>query len=304
MMNHLKTAIEDYKNNPGVETQQVIAKLYIKDKENRENNQKELLTFFKESNLEGGIEWYNFFSGDKKFWKEVYLVTEEKSARKFLKHVLDYKEQTGETYLRFAVDMCDTCASRVEEVKGLSVEIEKLWFKVFEEFPQFESELNQAKVEREERLQSYLASLNIPEKKEPETIKILEIIVPMMNEHEKTIDFKGIENTEEFKEFMNDRVEYFNNFHLQGYIDYPQCHSISMRVENNVNIFTLKLNAEGDLKQLKKELFGQLSDGLGSNLSQSGVIIGDKKYYFDFDIKNAGDFFEIEVKEQKKLKIK
>lgn len=85
--------------------------------------------------------------------------------------------------------------------------------------------------------------LYIPEKKEPETIKVLEIIVPMMNEYEKTIDFKAIENTEEFKEFMNDRVEYFNDFHLQEYINYPQCHSIFMKVENNENTFTLKLNA-------------------------------------------------------------
>lgn len=302
-MKNLRTVIQDYKNNPGVETQQMIAKFYIKDKDNRESNKKELLDFFKQDNLEGGIEWYSFFSGDKKFWKEVYLVNEEKSAKKFLKHVLDYKEQTGEIYLKLAIDMCDTCVSRVEEVKGLSGEIEKLWIKVFEQFPQFESELKQAKVEKEKRLKEYLASLNISETKEPETIKVLEIIVPMMNEYEKSIDFNKIANTEEFQEFMNDRVEYFNNFHLQGYINYPQCHSITMRVENNENIFTLKLNAEGDESQLKRELFGQLSDGLGSNLSQSGVIIGDKKHYFDFDIKNAGEFFEIEKKE-KKLKIK
>lgn len=101
---------------------------------------------------------------------------------------------------------------------------------------------------------------------------------------------------------MKDRIEFFNNFHLQGYMDYPQCHSISMRVESNQNIFTLKLNDEGDLKVLKKELLGQLSDGLGSNLAQKGLLIGDKEYTFDFDIKNAGEF--VEVKEQKKLKIK
>lgn len=301
-MKNLQNLIEEYKNNPCVNTQQEIEKFYIKNKLTRQDNQKELLNFFKSDNLEGGIGWENFFDGDKNFWKQVYLISEEKNAIKFLEHVIKYKEKTGETYLSLAVDMCETCASRTQDIKGMPLEIEKVWFEVFKDFPQFEGELTQAKKEKEERLQKYLENLNLPKVETPQTSKVLEIIVPIMSISGKQIDFKEIESTDEYQEFMKDRVEFFNNFHLQGYINYPQCHSITMRVENNQNIFTLKINNEGDLNILKQELLGQLTDGLGSNLAQKGLIIGEKEYTFDFDVKNASDF--IELKEQKKLKIK
>lgn len=194
-MKKLQNLIDDYKNNPSVNTQQEIEKFYVKNKSLREENQKELLIFFKQDNLEGGIEWSNFFSGDKKFWKQVYLINEEKNALKFLNHVLEYKKSTGETYLRFAVDMCDTCASRTEDIKGFPLEIEKIWIKVFKEFSQFESELIQAKEEKSERLQKYIESLNLPKSKILETIKILEITVPIISTTGQSIDFKEIENS-------------------------------------------------------------------------------------------------------------
>jgi flagellar biosynthesis/type III secretory pathway ATPase len=204
------------------------------------------------------------------------------------------------------------------EIKGLKEKIENIWFNTFKEFPQFKEMLETERAAKKERLKKHLESLNLSSEQidgylneteivsNKETIKTLEIIVPILPEvnGKKISNFEEIKNMQDYQDFMKDRVEYFNNFQLEGYIEIPECHSIKMRIENDNNIFTLSLNKETNETKLKEELLGQLIDGLGENLSQKGLLIEDKKYYFDFDVNNASDFYEINNNTNNKMKLK
>lgn len=302
-MTNLNELIAKYQEQPNVEKQQKIAQFYVKSKENREQIQEQLLDFFRDDNLKGGIEWYSFFEGDKKFWNRVFLAVEEKNAYKFLKHVKEHQVKSNEVYLDFAIDMCDAAASGVREIKNMPQEVEKLWINVFKEFPEFSEKIEQNKQQKQLRLENYIKDLNLPIEEKPTTIQTVEICVPIMSMKGKKINFKDIESTQEYSEFMQERIEFFNNFHLQGYMKHSQCHSITMNIQNHSNIFTLQLNAPVNLQQLREDLLGQLTDGLGSNLAQQPLLIQDKIYYFDFDTKNATEFSEVKTQLNNKRKI-
>lgn len=299
-MNNLLILTEEYKNNPNIKTQKAIADFYVKDYENREYNQTYLLHFFKEDQLENDIKWHYLFEGDQLFWKKIFLISEEKNAKNFLTQLTNQEDTI--LSLRLAVNMCDICSSRVEDIKGLSQEVEQIWFKVFEQFPDFQSKLKQKQLEKEERITQYLNSLCLLTLEKPETIKTLEIHIPMLLEMKKPIDFDTFVNSAEYKNFINTRIDSFNNFELNAYINCPECHNITMSIDNNMTIFTLKLNKETNLEKLKSELLGQLSDGLGENLTQQPITIGEDNYYFHFDINNASDFKEIQHSQKIKIK--
>lgn len=303
IMKNLSSLIKQYQDNPSLEKQQSISKFYIKNKENREQIQEQLLEFFRQDNLKGGIEWYSFFEGDKNFWNKVFLAVEEKNAEKFLQHVKEHQKKNNEVYLDFAVDMCDASASGVREIKNMPQEVEKVWINVFKEFPDFSEKIEQNKQQKQLRLEKYIKSLNLPVKEKHVTVQTLELSVPMMSMQGKKINFKDIENTQEYSDFMQERVEFFNNFHLEGYMKHPQCHNMNMKVQGHENIFTVQLNAEVNLVDLRKDLLGQLTDGLGSNLAQQPLLIKDKIYYFDFDTKNATEFSEVKTQLNNKRKI-
>lgn len=302
-MKHLSELIKNYQNNPTLQSQQAISRFYVKNKDNREQLQQNLLDFFRSDNLKGGLEWYSFFESDKQFWNKVFLVIEEKNAHKYLHIVKEQQKKNNEVYLDFAVDMCDASASSVREIKNMPQQVEQTWINVFKDFPQFCEMIEENKKQKQQRIDNYLKSLNLPEKKELVTIKTVEITVPIISLEGKKINFKQIENTLEYNEFMQERIDFFNSFHLQGYMKHPQCHSVTMRIENQNNIFTLQLNEEVSLISLRKDLLGQLSDGLGSNLAQQPLLIDDKIYHFDFDVKNATDFYEVKPQPLNKRKI-
>lgn len=315
MKKTLEELFQDYIDSPSLETQDPIASYYEKNSKDRKEVEEKIKSFLKQDLPEGGISWTIFFEGNMKFWREVYLIDQEHVAKKNYERTLK-NHNSSSFFLESSIDMCEIACNNTIEIKGLKERIEEIWINTFKEFPQFKEMLEAERVAKKERLKKYLEGLNLspqqvdsylnetPLETNKETIKTLEIIVPILPEvnGEKISNFSEIKNTEEYQEFMKDRVEYFNNFQLEGYIEMPECHSIKMRVEGDNNIFTLSLNKNLDEDKLKKELLGQLTDGLGENLSQKGILIEDKKYYFDFDVKDASNLYEIN--NTKKLKIK
>lgn len=317
MKKTLENLFQDYIENPSLEKQQAIASFYEKNSKDRKEVEEKIKKFLRQNLPEGGISWTIFFESNMKFWREIYLIEQEHTAKKCYERAIKNKNHDNNIFfLESSIDMCEIACNNTIEIKGLKERIEEVWMNTFKEFPQFKEMLEAERVAKKQRLKKHLESLNLsPEQIEgylneteivnnKETIKTLEITVPILPEvnGKKISNFEEIKNTEDYQEFMKDRVEYFNKFQLEGYIEMPECHSIKMRVEGDNNIFTLELNQETNEEKLKKELFGQLTDGLGENLYQKGILIGDKKYYFDFDVKNAGDLKE--VKKNKKLKIK
>lgn len=139
----------------------------------------------------------------------------------------------------------------------------------------------------------------------PYTVNTLEVIVPFVvtnrqNEQVSSEVFDELRETSEYAEFMNIRVDYFNNFGLSSYMDIDACHNVALKTESDKNIFTLSLNQEEtDLTELTVSLSGQLSSGLGDSLSQRALLIKDEIYYFGFDYKNMGDFYKVQVPKRK-----
>lgn len=311
----LEDLFDDYIKNPSLETQDPISSYYEKNSKDRKEIEEKIKNFLRQDLPEGGISWEIFFESNMKFWKEVYLIDQEHVAKKNYERTLKNNDSSS-FFLESSVDMCEIACNNTIEIKGLKERIEEVWINTFKEFPQFKEMLEAERVAKKERLKKHLESLNLspqqvdsylnetPLESNKETIKTLEIIVPILPEvnGKKISNFEEIKNTEEYQEFIKNRIEYFNNFQLEGYIEMPECHSIKMRVEGDNNIFTLSLNNSLDENKLKEELLGQLSDGLGENLSQKGILIEDKKYYFDFDIKNSSELYEINKNKKPKIK--
>lgn len=302
-MKNLNELIQKYKVNPCVETQQKIASYYIKSK-NKEEIKEELKNFINEDNAKGGIDWTIFFEGDKKLWKDIYLMQEEKTAKKFLERTLSTKEKPAEILLDMSTDMCEISCSNTRDIKGLNKEIEKVWMTVFHEFPDFNKILTESREKMQAMLQKHFEKFNIPVQEEKETTVILRMTVPVIvkDTQGEIENVEKILNTKEYQEFMSEREEFVNNFKLQGYMDCPQCNDMTLEVKDGLNIFTLKLNSTVNVEELRGQILGQLSDGLGESLTQQPLIIEDNQYYFDFDIRNASDL--LEIKDSKKLKMK
>ena len=304
-MEKFKILIQEYKDNPNVETQQNVAKFYIKYK-NNEDLKEELTVFIKQDSLKGGIEWYNFFEGDKNLWKEIFLMKQEQTAQKYLIKTLNQGEN-NQDFLDMSVDMCEASCSGTRDIQGFNVEIENVWINVFHRFADFKEKIEQSKKQKKEKLAKYLSELNIPVIEKQPTILVLKMTVPVMchDDSGNVVNFEKVRYSEKYEDFMRERSKYFNSFNLQEYMEFPQCNEIILEVKENLNFFTIKLNNAVDIQKLRNDLLGQLSDGLGENLSQQPLIIENNQYYFDFDIKKASQLLEIkEMKEQKKLRIK
>ncbi len=303
MEKKLQELFQEYKNEPSVKTQQTISKFYIKNIEYRKEIEKNIKDFVRQDFvLKGGVSWTIFFENNMKFWEELYLIEEEKEALKNYNRFL--KSENNHFLLEGSVDLCEIGCINIKEVQGLPEKVEKVWLDVFKKYPEFKIILDENRKKAEERLKKYLEKLNNSPKEPLKTLKVLELNVPILplSEGLPIKNFENIKNQEEYQEFMNERVKYFNNFHLEGYIEMPECHSITMKIDDNNYSFILEINQEIDQQKLKEELLGQLSDGLGESLAQRRLLIGNQEYVFDFDINNASDF--VELKPITKLKIK
>ena len=298
----LQDLFQKYKNEPSVETQQAISNFYIKNIEYRKEIEKNIKDFVKQDILKGGISWTIFFENNMKFWEELYLIEQEKIALK--NYNLFLRSENNHYLLEGSVDLCEIGCSNIQEIQELPKKVEKVWLDVFQKYPEFKIILNDNRKKKEERLKKYLEKLNSSSKEPLKTIKVLELNVPILAlaKGQPIKNFEDIKTKEEYQKFMNERVKYFNNFHLEEYIKMPECHSIVMKIDGNNYRFILEINQEINQQKLKEELLGQLSDGLGESLAQRRLLIGNQEYSFDFDVNNASNF--VELKPIKKLKIK
>lgn len=290
MNKELCTLINNFQSTPSVNAQKDIEDFYIKNYLERESIQKDLLAFFKSDETKDKVEWHVFFHFDSEFWVKTYLVEQEKKAEECLIFCKEMKGQ--DVFIEMNADLGALFYQRALEELGeeVSDQIEKIWLNTFSEFPSFEKTWSEHKVKHQELEKECLAETE--ENIGYETIQTLEIKVPVdveMSQRGK-INHSDIHDAPEYLKFMSDRIDYFNQFNLQSYMDIDACHSVSMRVEDMTNIFTLELHEEVDANELRKALLGQLSDGLGSNLSQRPLLIKDKIYFFNFDCDNAGLF--------------
>lgn len=300
----LEDLFQNYINHPTLNSQKEIADFYKTEAKDRINIENKIKSFLRKDLPKSEIEWHYLFESNLQFWQDVYLIEEEKVAFKnYQRTVKNHKENSF--FLKSSIWICDSSCENTSNVKGLKEKIENIWITKFKNFPEFETLLKNYRKEKEERITKYLESLDVkPEKLI--TIKTLEITIPIsiqrigdeneINENDK------IKDTEEYKNFMLRRLEYFNSFHLEKYINTSACHYISLRIEGNNNIFTLELNKETNEEKLKEALIGQLTDGVGENLAQNKLLIGNQEYLFNFDVNNATELQEKKVNKKIKLK--
>lgn len=204
-----------------------------------------------------------------------------------------------------AADIAFMTARRIQEEVGTDMgeKVAYIWKTTFKDSPVFEKSW----VENEERTENMYKEIMCDSgyKEIPVPTNILEVIVPFIvtnrkGEQVSSEVFNELRETPDYSSFMNGKVDFFNNFGLSSYMDIEACHNITLKTENDKNIFTLSLNKEEiDLTDIKKSLSGQLSSGLGDSLSQRALLIKDEIYYFGFDYKNMGDFYKVQVPKRK-----
>lgn len=298
----LQKLINDFNNNSSLESQNRIEEYYIKNFQNRENIQKDLLQFIEQDKTEKKVDWSVFFNFDTQFWLKIILAEQKFKASESLSLCIEMKGK--DVFLEMAADLGAIFYNRAKEdlTEDVANDIEKIWLQSFSNFPIFSEEWEKNKTRRIESEKEYTATIS--EYVEPETIQILEIKVPSDIKESGSLKIDNnqstfIQESPEYIKFMNDRIDFFNNFHLHSYMDIPECHSVEMAIDGSDYIFTLKMNKEVNLEKIKKALLGQLSDGLGSNLSQKPLLIEDKIYYFDFDNEKSSDIYQVEILSKK-----
>lgn len=300
MNTKLESLLQTYSDSPTLRTQQAIENFYIVSYQDRPEIQKRLIDFVKNNNVKGGgIEWSNFFSFDKEFCKEIILAVEENNAKKQLKICLDNKNKV---FIELAVDLCLAISNNYVDISGMSENIENVWLHIFKDMPDFKEILAIEKAEKIKRYNQYYKNIETPI--EEITIKTLEIYVPIEpknddNSKVSSTEFEHIKLHKSYLDFMEERIEYFNNFDVEHYMEIKECQSVKMRVDGDNNIFTISLKAETDENKLKEALLDKLSAGIGDSLSGSSLLIKDKIYRFCFDTKNPSEFLEIGKKKNK-----
>lgn len=300
MNTKLESLLQAYSDSPTLRTQQAIEDFYVVSYQDRPEIQKRLIDFVKNNNIQSaGIEWSNFFTFDKEFCKEIILAMEENNAKQQLQICLDNKNKV---FIEMSVDLCLAISSNYFNISGISSKIENIWLHVFKDMPDFKEILAIEKAERTKRY--YLYYRNNDTATEGPAIKTLEISVPIEPKNDNnskvlSTEFEHIKLHKSYIDFMEERSEYFNNFHVEHYMAIQECQSVKMRVDGDNNIFTISLKAETDENKLKEALLDQLSAGIGDSLSGSSLLIKDKIYRFCFDTKNPSEFLEIGKKKNK-----
>lgn len=300
MNTKLESLLQAYSDSPTLRTQQAIEDFYVVSYQDRSEIQKRLIDFVKNNNVQGaGIEWSNFFTFDKEFCKEIILAMEENNAKQQLQICLDNKNKV---FIEMSVDLCLAISGNYFEISGMSEKIENVWLHTFKDIPDFKEILTIEKAEKTKRYYQYYRNIETPI--EEPAIKTLEISVPIEpknNDNSKVLstEFEHMKLHKSYIDFMEERSEYFNNFHVEHYMAIKECQSVKMRVDGDNNIFTISLKAETDENKLKEALLDQLSAGIGDSLSGSSLLIKDKIYRFCFDTKNPSEFLEIGKKKNK-----
>lgn len=302
MSDLIKSFITEFNANPTFQAQKNLESLYIEHYAERPAFQKEILELVK-SGAEVKTEWNVFFHFDTSFWKDVYLAEEERKALKSFE--LCNNDPKLDVLIEMAADIGFMNARKIKEEVGEEIgnQVALVWKDVFKNSPTFEKSW----AENEERTAKMYAEAfeNFKHKETPETVNTLEVIVPFIvtnrkNEGVSPEVFNELRETPEYAEFMNGRIDYFNAFAVSHYMNVDDCHNVTLRTENDKNIFTLNLNkAETNLDKLAKSLSGQLSSGIGDSLAQRALLIKDEIYYFGFDYKNMGDFYTVQFPKRK-----
>jgi len=302
MSDLIKSFITEFNTNPTFEAQKKLESLYVEHYKERPIFQKEIIELVK-SGAKVKTEWNVFFHFDSPFWKEIYLAEQERKAVENME--LCNREPKLTVLVEMAADMAFMTARNIQEEVGeeMGENIANIWKAVFKDSPVFEKTWA-ANEERTANIYKEIVK-HSENKVMPHTVNTLEVIVPFVvtnkgNEQVSSEVFNELRETSEYAEFMNIRVDYFNGFGLSSYMDIDACHNVTLKTESDKNIFTLSLSQEEtDLTELKKNLSGQLSSGLGDSLSQRALLIKDEIYYFGFDYKNMGDFYKVQVPKRK-----
>lgn len=302
MSDLIKSFINEFNDNPTFEAQGKLESCYVEHYEERPFFQKEIIKLVK-SGAEVKTEWNVFFHFDASFWKDVYLAEQERKAVENLE--LCNREPKISVLVEMAADIAFMTARRIQEEVGTDMgeKVAYIWKTTFKDSPVFEKSW----AKNEERTANMYKEIaeHSKNREMPHTVNTLEVIVPFIvtNGKDEKVSaevFNQLRTTNEYSEFMNGRIEYFNAFRLSDYMGIDACHNITLKTENDNNIFTLSLNQEEtDLIKLKKSLSGQLSDGLGDSLSQRALLIKNEIYYFGFDYNKMGNFYTVQTIKRK-----
>lgn len=243
-----------------------------------------------EENENSAYMWRVFFEADKEMYRKIALLEVKDQAQKTYN---DYISNPHPVLLKGAASLAYTQCEN-QETFAYSVEKEAVWLNVFEKEPSFavalerekdfwSSHRENTKVEYAEYYARIDKVNNLP------IVATYEIFVP----YELEDNSKSVVLSEGFTDLLSEIKNYFDSFGIQGYMDVvsQKCSHSLVEIDNGF-LFKFecydKLDDE-ELKRLRGDFLGQLSDGWGENASQKKILIGTQEVSVGFDVDNASE---------------
>lgn len=226
--------------------------------------------------------WGVYFGTDRDMYRQIDLLQTQNSAKKA---VQDYVEHPAEMLIKMMAMQAHGDCSRNYE-KTYDVEKEQIWQHLFSFYPQFSTYLEEEKqrvqeseLKTREQYKDYYQS--IEDNKAKPIVESYEINVPI-----KIVTTQFINDHPNIARLMNELVDNFNNFSLEGYIQELEnkcSHSIASFNDNHLLIkfdCHTPLNKE-EVTKMKEQLFSQLEHGWGAS-SRGRILVEKEEVTFKF----------------------
>lgn len=234
--------------------------------------------------------WMVVFQADKKITRKMILLKNELQAIKCLS---DNIKKPHPILLESSAALARLMIEDSEDYSW-DKEKEAVWLKVFTDMPEF-------KIQLEKEHQYWINWRGDLFAKHPQTviekpvIETFSVQMPMVFRVQSGWDLP-IETLDPnpFEFMVEEIMNNFNSFHLEGYIEMDFINSIILRV-NTSNEFPLwvfdvacnqSVNSE-DKEKFLEELKGQLSDGWGEGIEQKWALVDKYEYNLHFDYEKA-----------------
>lgn len=280
--------------------QQQVFEFYKKS-DKSEETKKEILELIEITTKDESAQdymWAVFFESDRGMYKKIDLLQNKIQAEKYCEINLKDPSSIGlDSTASLAYTMCKTD-------NGYDMDKEAVWLDVFKTIPEFKSALETEKQywndfhkKTQEEYKQYFDG--IQEIKNRPILESYEIFVPLV----LGSDNQALWTSKEVGILIDEIVDDFNNFGLEGYMDSFKGKCSNSTVEFN-NGFTFRFDCyekmdDDELKKGREDFLGQLSDGWGENASQRCILVGSEEVTIDFVLDESSEFSVSPIKKKK-----